>query len=84
MDVLVYNPQKGRLETITAHFTEHTTTWFEGTGSLESISTITDLDNGLLITPAGREYPVIIYDIPRDAIDYNRKKAGELFRQVLL
>ena len=84
MDVLVYNPQKGRLETITAHFTEHTTTWFEGKRSSESISMITDLDGDLLITPAGREYPVIIYDISREGIDYNRKKAEKLFRQVLL
>lgn len=29
MDVIVYNPQKGRLETIKAHFTEETTTWFD-------------------------------------------------------
>ncbi|MDX2481865.1 MAG: hypothetical protein QNK24_16200 [Desulfuromusa sp.] len=83
MEVLTYNPQKGRLETINADFTEDTTTWFDGTGSSESVRMITDLDNGLLITPAGREYPVIIYDISREGINYNRKKAGKLFRQVL-
>ena len=80
MDVLVYNPQKGRLETITAYFTEYTTTWFEGTGSPESISMITDLDGDLLITRYGRGYPVIIYDVSREGINYSRKKAGKLFK----
>lgn len=80
MDVLVYNPQKGRLETITANFTEYTTTWFEGTGSPESISMITDLDGDLLITRYGRGYPVIIYDVSREGINYSRKKAGKLFK----
>lgn len=84
MEILTYNPQKGRLETINADFTEDTTTWFDGTSSSESVSMITDLDGDLLITLAGREYPVIIYDISREGIDYNRKKAGKLFRQILL
>ena len=80
MDVIAYNPQKGRLETITANFTEYTTTWFEGTGSPESISMITDLDGDLLITRYGRGYPVIIYDVSREGINYSRKKAGKLFK----
>ena len=85
MDVIAYNPQKSRLETIEALVTEDTTTWFDDTGSPESISMITDLDYGLLITRDGRGYyPVIIYDVSREGINYSRKKAGKLFKQALL
>ena len=85
MDIIAYNPQKSRLETIKAAFTEDTTTWFDGTGGPESISMITDFDSGLLITRDGRGcYPVIIYDVSRESIHYSRKKAGKLFKQALL
>ena len=84
MDVIVYNPQKGRLETIKDHFTEDTTTWFDGEGRHESVSMITDLDGNLLITRDGRDYPVIIYAATRKSINYSRKKAGKLFKQALL
>lgn len=84
MDVIAYNPQKGRLETITVHFVEDTTTWFDDTASPESVSMITDLDGALLITRDGRGYPVIIYDVSRKGINYSRKKAGKLFNQALL
>jgi len=84
MEVLTYNPQKGRLETIIAAFTEDTTTWFDGTGNSESVRMITDLDEGLLITLDGWSYPVIIYDISRESIKYSRKKAGNLYKQALL
>jgi hypothetical protein len=83
MDVIAYNPQKSRLETIKALFTEDTTTWFDGTGSPDSTRMITDLDDGLLITSDGRDYPLIIYDISREGINYSRKKAGKLFKQAL-
>jgi len=84
MDVIVYNPQKGRLETIKAHFTEDTTTWFDGTESPERVRMITDLGGNLLITRDGRGYPVIIYAVTRKSINYSRKKAGKLFKQALL
>ena len=83
MDVTAYNPQKSRLETIEALFTEDTTTWFDGTGNPDSIRMITDLDYGLLITGDGRDYPVIIYDVSRESINYSRKKAGKLLKQSL-
>jgi hypothetical protein len=57
IEVIAYNPQKGRLETITVHFAEDTTTWFDGTASPESVSMITDLDGALLISRDGRSYP---------------------------
>ena len=84
IDVIANNPQKNRLETIKAHFTEDTITWFNCTGSPESISMVTDLDSGLLITRDGRSYPVIIYDVSREGINYSCKKAGKLFKQALL
>ena len=84
MDVIVYNPQKGRLEAIKAHFTEDTTTWFDGTGRPESVCMITDLGGNLLITRDGRDYPVIIYAVTRKNINYSRKKAGKLIKQALL
>ena len=85
MDVIAYNPQKSRLETIEALVTEDTTTWFDGTGSPENISMITDLDYGLLISrDGGGYYPVIIYDVSREGINYSRRKAGKLFKQALL
>ena len=34
MNVIACNPQKGRLETITANFTDDNTTWFDGTGNV--------------------------------------------------
>lgn len=84
MDVIVYNPQKGRLETIKAHFTEETTTWFDGMGHPECVRMITDLNGNLLITRDGRDYPVIIYDVTRKSINYSRKKAGKLCQQAEL
>jgi len=85
MEITVCNPQKGRLETIKAEFTEDTTTWFDGTGCPESVGMITDVDGDLLITRQGSGYyPVLIYDITRQDIDHSRKKAGKLFNQALL
>ena len=84
MNVIACNPQKGRLETITAHFTDDNTTWFDSTGNPESIRMITDLNGDLLITRDGWDYPVIIYDVSRQSINYSRRKAGKLYKQALL
>ena len=84
MEVTAYNPQKGRLETIEAVFTEDTTTWFNVTRNPNSIKMITDLNDDLLITDNSWNYPVIIYDVTRKSINYSRKKAGELLKQALL
>lgn len=83
MEVLTYNPQKGRLETINADFTDKTTTWFDGTGNPESVKMITDLDGNLLITLDGWSYPVIIYNVSREEIKHSRKKAGKLYQQAM-
>ena len=83
MEVTAYNPQKGRLETIEALFTEDTTTWFDSTRNPDSIRMITDLNDGLLITDYSWNYPVIVYDVTRKNINYSRKKAGKLLKQAL-
>ena len=84
MEVIAYNPQKGRLETIEALFTEDTTTWFNVTRNPNSIRMITDLNDDLLITDNSWRYPVIIHDVTRKGINYSRQKAGELLKQALL
>ncbi len=83
MEVTAYNPQKGRLETIEALFTEDTTTWFDSTRNPDSIRMITDLNDGMLITDNSWNYPVIVYDVTRKSINYSRKKAGKLRKQAL-
>ncbi len=42
MEVTVYNPQKGRLETIDTVFTDENTTWFDNCEEGHEIDTITD------------------------------------------
>jgi len=84
MDVIAYNPQRGRPETITAQFTDDTTTRFDATGNSEGVSMIIDLNGDLLIIRDGSDYPIIIYDVSREGINYNRRKAGELYKQALL
>ena len=46
MQITVYNPQKGRLETIKAEFTKDNTTWFSNYRNNHDISMITDIDGG--------------------------------------
>lgn len=74
MEVTVNNPQKGRLETIQVEFTEKNTTWFncEKYGDVEKI---TDINGCLLISKGSYEYPILIYDVTRKDIDYDKQKA---------
>jgi hypothetical protein len=80
MECTVYNPQKGRLETINVEITEENTTWFRYSRSISSITMITDWKGGLLIR-AGFNYPIYLYDVTREEIRYSRRKARELIRQ---
>jgi len=83
MDMTVYNPQKGQLETIYVEVTADNTTWFDDGEMLDDIAMITDWDGGLLITDHGRSYPIRIYDASRSLVDNDQIKAKELQRQVL-
>ena len=81
MEITVYNPQKGRLETLDVEFTAENTTWFENSGNTPTVSTITDFNGGLLIKKADSSYPVWLYDLSRADIEYNHKKAKQLIKQ---
>jgi hypothetical protein len=74
----IYNPQKGRLETIDLTFTDKNTTWFEEADNTTDISLIADFEDGLAIADSSYSYPVLIYDVSRSDINYDRQKAKEL------
>ena len=78
MEVTVYNPQKGRLETIDMLFTDENTTWFDRCEEGYEIHMITDFEGDLLIREFGYSYPVRIYGMSRADIGFDQKKAGEL------
>lgn len=78
----MYNPQKGRLETINVECTKDNTTWFGGLcRNTNDILKITDYEGGILISECNYTYPIRLYDISRADIGYDRKKAKELRRQ---
>ena len=78
MQKTVYNPQKGRLETIDIAFTDENTTWFDDTGKSADVSKVTDFEGGLVISDSGYSYPVWIYDVSRSDIEHDMKKALKL------
>ena len=80
MEINVYNPQKGRLETVAVEFTNDNTTWFSNYRNARDISMITDFDGDLLISEFGYTYPFRIYGISRADIGYDQKKARQLRR----
>jgi hypothetical protein len=80
MKITVYNPQKGRLETLDIEFTEDNTTWFDQYRTASDIRMITDFDRGILISEFDYTYPVWIYDVSRSDIGNDRKKAKRLRR----
>jgi hypothetical protein len=81
MEVSVYNPQKGRLETIDVEFAQENTTWFDNWGDSEDIYMITDFEGGILIRECNYTYPVLVYDVTRAEIGYDQKKAKEIRSQ---
>ncbi len=74
----IYNPQKGRLETIDITFTDKNTTWFDEADDKSDITLIADFEGSLVIADSSHSYPVLIYDVSRSAIQYDRQKAQEL------
>ena len=81
MKITVYNPQKGRTETIDIEFTEDNTTWLNQHRTARDIHMITDFEGGILISEFDYTHPIWIYDISRADIDYDQKKAMQLRRQ---
>ena len=80
MELVVYNPHKGRLETIDVAITQDNTTWFQDCQD-HAIHTITDCEDGLLIRERGYSYPLLIYDIARADIGYDQRKAKLIYRR---
>jgi len=78
MDQTVYNPQKGRLETIDLTFTDKNTTWFGDAEKHRGLRLIADYEGCLVIAKATHSYPVLIYDQSRSAIKRDSKKARAL------
>ena len=76
MQQTVYNPQKGRLETINIEFTDENTTWFDD-------FSITDLQGGILIKEADYTYPLYVYDISRADIGHDHGRARAPHRQYI-
>ena len=74
----VYNPQKGRLETIDVVCTDENTTWFDNCKGNQDVSMITDFEGDLLIRELGYSYPVRIYGLGRADIGFDQRKAQEL------
>jgi prophage tail gpP-like protein len=83
MEETVYNPQKGRLETIQVEYTEENTTWFDDYTNNQDIYRITDFDGGLLIKEYDYSYPVWVYDVSRSEINYDQNKAKEIRAQYI-
>ena len=81
MEITVYNPQKGRHETIDVAFTEENTTWFDKYRTTRDICMITDFDGGILIREFDYTHPIWIYDVSRADIGYDQKKAKKLRHQ---
>ncbi len=78
MEVLAWNTDKQRLETMDVEFTEENTTWFEKCAKDSDIHKVTDVDGGILISKAGYEYPVWIGGQSRADIKYSRARARQL------
>jgi len=80
MQMTVYNPQKGRLESIDAELNKDNTTWFSRYRKNDDIYSITDFQGGILIKDFDYSYPAWIYNVSRADIGYNQKKAKQLIQ----
>ena len=78
----IYNPQKGRLESIDVTVNEATTTWFDDCLGPDDIYMTTDTDDGLLIRENNYSYPVLLYDMTRADIGHDQQKAKMLIEMM--
>ncbi len=83
MGLIIYNPQKGRLETIDVEITAENTTWFKDTKKGGEIAAITDIEGCLLISTYSYDYPVLVYELSRVDIGHNKRKARKIMREYL-
>lgn len=80
-EMTVYNPHKGRLETVRLECTTENTTWFERNTKTGSITSITDYKGGILIRTMDYNYPVWVSEVTREDIGYSHKKAQTLLKR---
>ena len=80
MELTVFNPQKGRLETIRIQLSEENTTYFDAYKESD-ISMIADYRGGVIIKEYNYNYPVWVYDISRKNIGNDKRKARQLISQ---
>jgi len=78
MQMTIYNIAKQRLETIDIEITKENTTWFDDSVDTDSVLSITDFQDGLLIKQCNYNYPIWLYDISRADIGHNHQRAKEL------
>ena len=78
MEETVYNPHKGRLETIKVEYTEENTTWLKNYETSEDIHMITDYKGGIIINECNYTYPVWIYNYTRADIGTDQEKAKSI------
>jgi len=83
MEITVYNPQKGRHETLDITIGKTNTTWFDDGLDGDGVYLIADIDIGLLIKETGYSYPVLFYDLTRAEIAYNPQEARALLADLL-
>jgi hypothetical protein len=81
MEMTVYNPQKGRLETLDVKINKNNTTWFNNDQTPRHIRRITDYHNGMIIAEFDYTYPIWLYNVTRADIAFNAQKAKKLRRQ---
>ena len=81
MQITVYNPQKGRLETIDAELTKDNTTWFRNRRNSHDVSMIADIDGDILIRDFDYSYPFMICGVSRSDIDFDQRRAKQLRHQ---
>ncbi len=78
MEKTVYNPQKGRLETIHIEFTDENTTLFDDHEKVEEEYVVTDFEEGLVLAGCNYDYPILVYDISRSEVNNDIKRALDL------
>lgn len=76
--MVVRNPAKGRLETITVSMEAENTTWFDEMSGSEGIASITDVGGSLLIKEESFNYPVLVAGSSRSDINNDHQRAREL------
>ena len=83
MEMIIYHPQKGRLETIKVTINEANTTWLDDCLKPDDVYMIIDTDNGLLIRENNYNYPVLVYNVRRSDIDNNPQKTKVLREEAM-